>query len=453
MYILRNAMSNINRNKGRILLIGIVTTALIAVATVAFSINTTTNALKEDYKERFGSEVFVQPDFEKIQESNGTMMFEDMSNELKVKLGKSEHLKESTFIYSAMASGEDIDPIEDEKSANGNGGMSMAIPNDGGEAVNPEFQIKGYSHEKDIRGFANGERKLTSGSLTEEANAAIISENLAKENDLKIGDSLKLKLLNGEIIELKITGLYQDMTQEEIIYGPVMDPKNEIIVTFATLETMANKDKDGNSIWLDATYMLKNPDLLEAFTEEARAQGMPESMKMATDEMSYNQIVKPMETISESSMLYLTIILVFGAGLLITLSVLTVRERKYEIGVLRAMGMKRGRVARGLIYESLITTGFALLIGIMLGAMVSKPVGDYMLANPSKNDNMGYGVVMMNSGGNNDVEETKEFNPAFTPQLVAQVSGLALVISMVATSVGVIYVMRHEPMQILAERN
>ncbi|MFU2108463.1 FtsX-like permease family protein [Paenibacillus larvae] len=43
------------------------------------------------------------------------------------------------------------------------------------------------------------------------------------------------------------------------------------------------------------------------------------------------------------SVTYIVIVLVLGAVILILLSSIAIRERKYEIGVLRAIGMKKGK--------------------------------------------------------------------------------------------------------------
>lgn len=55
---------------------------------------------------------------------------------------------------------------------------------------------------------------------------------------------------------------------------------------------------------------------------------------------SYNQIVGPVEGLSSVSSTFLIIVLIFGGISIAVISSIAIRERKYEIGVLRAMGMK-----------------------------------------------------------------------------------------------------------------
>ncbi len=51
MYILKNAMKNIWRNKGRNITIGIIMLGIIVSTVVAFSINTTTDEIIKNYKD------------------------------------------------------------------------------------------------------------------------------------------------------------------------------------------------------------------------------------------------------------------------------------------------------------------------------------------------------------------------------------------------------------------
>lgn len=80
MYIIKNAIKNIARNKGRNLLLGFIIFALILATTVALVINATSRGIIEDYKTRFGSKVTLSVDFDKLMEdvkpdANGMVAF------------------------------------------------------------------------------------------------------------------------------------------------------------------------------------------------------------------------------------------------------------------------------------------------------------------------------------------------------------------------------------------
>ncbi|MGL5694146.1 MAG: hypothetical protein ACRCXA_08715, partial [Peptostreptococcaceae bacterium] len=68
MYIFKNALKNLVRNKGRNALLGIIMTAILSCTAISILINTTSNEIIKDYKNRFGAEVFIQSNMEKTQE-------------------------------------------------------------------------------------------------------------------------------------------------------------------------------------------------------------------------------------------------------------------------------------------------------------------------------------------------------------------------------------------------
>ena len=98
-----------------------------------------------------------------------------------------------------------------------------------------------------------------------------------------------------------------------------------------------------------------------------------------TDSASYESIVGPVEGLKGISITFVIIVLLFGATILILLASIAIRERKYEIGVLRAMGMKKIKVAAGLWTETLAITIICLVLGLAVGTMVAQPVANIML--------------------------------------------------------------------------
>ena len=123
MYLFKNAMKNLGRNKGRNIIVGIVMVSVLALSSISLVINATSDKIKDAYKEMYGSEVFVQADIEKLI-ANGTeqFLYEELTNEQAEKLKKSESLKETKVIYglSALSSTSKPIEVEDDSEATGN---------------------------------------------------------------------------------------------------------------------------------------------------------------------------------------------------------------------------------------------------------------------------------------------------------------------------------------------
>lgn len=447
MYLFKNAMKNLGRNKGRNIIVGIVMVSVLALSSISLVINATSDKIKDAYKETYGSEVFVLADIEKMI-ANGTeqFLYEELTNEQADKLKQSENLKETKVIYGVSALSSTSKPIEVEDDSDSSGNIIM---NGGG--VVADFKISAYSDMKFMEDFDNGTRKLLEGRISEGKNEALVSKEFAELNKLKLGDTFKIGYAEDKSeMELTVAGIFLDTVSNNLGFIPFaeMNPKNEIIVTEETLLDYMGTNEWGYRFY---TFYLKNPDLLKAFNDEAHEIGMSENLMMTTDTGRYQQMVGPIEGIAKTSMNMLWLILIFGSGLVVLMSVLSVRERKYEVGVLRAIGMKKKQLMKTFLYESLIMMIACLMLGMGVGGLMAKPVSSMMLEQQKSSPQTG--MIGSISIGGPAQEELDIGDVQFSTKAFLQVSTVGLLIALVSTSVGVVYVMRYEPMEILSERN
>ena len=96
MYILRNSIKNLFRNKGRNIIIAIIIFLMLTFTAVSVIINSTTDKIIKKYKEQFGSEIYLQYDEEKIRENEkatGWADIPEITDKVKLKLANSEYLR------------------------------------------------------------------------------------------------------------------------------------------------------------------------------------------------------------------------------------------------------------------------------------------------------------------------------------------------------------------------
>ena len=145
------------------------------------------------------------------------------------------------------------------------------------------------------------------------------------------------------------------------------------------------------------------------------------------------------------------------------LSSIAIRERKYEIGVLRAMGMQKLKVIAGLWTETLAITIICLMIGLGVGTLVAQPVSNVMLdqqiaaaEQASKNNSGMSGSGMMSSSSGNtgqDTEPLKDLNVSLQWVTILEIIGIALVLSSLSGVIATRKITKYEPIKILMERN
>lgn len=467
MYILKNAMKNIWRNKSRNILLGTIILGIIVSTVVAFSINTTADGIIKDYKNRFGSEVTLAPDMEKLmnQVKNTGNKLEDVKSEQYFDFAQSEYLKESIFTSEIGALSKKLKTIDENVDDNNGGVMISSTIGADGKPVQmtpPKMKVLGNSSIESLEEFKTGKRKIIDGEIYKEKDECIVSKEVAELNNIKVGDFIELNKAtdeNGEPYKLKVSGVYLDTTEE---YGgmpfksPYMNRRNEILTNFETMKGISGDEQ----LYIQAKYYLKNPDMIKDFEKEIRAKGLPEVYNVSTDEVSYNKIVGPVEGLGSITLMFVFVVLGLGSVILILLNTLSIRERKYEIGVLRAIGMKKGKVAVGLIYESLIITAICLVIGIGAGSVLSQPVSNSLLqkqieAQKNSNDATGQGGMIFSVAapmGSASEETISEIDVTLNVKAILEVTGVALLIVLVSSVVGVSYITKYEPRKILTER-
>ncbi|WP_195336280.1 ABC transporter permease [Paraclostridium bifermentans] len=471
MYIFKNALKNLARNKGRNILLGVIMIAILSCVAISVVINTTSGEIIKDYKNRFGSEVFIQPDLEKMMEKaqkDGRESIESISPkyDLLEKLSKSEYLKETIFIasyggYSDKLKSLDQDEYEKNNKNSSNTGVAVAGGKERSEnAKESNLTINGGLNSAGLEEFKKGDRKVTDGNMPTKDGEAIVSEDFAKLNNLKVGDTFKVQNPDNpdkyDPLELTISGIYYDGTESQD-YGfkhPMMNRKNEIITTFDTLK--AYKVKTDNDLIVEAKFFLKDPDLLSEFNEEAHKLGLNNLYDVSTDSQSYDEIVKPVEGLQKVANIFMILVLCFGGSILILISILGIRERKYEIGVLRAMGMKKGKVALGLIFETLSTIAISLVVGLSIASLSAQSISNVLLKSQieAQNQSASEGMMFrMGGGAAPNVDPITNLNVHLNSEAIVGITLIALLLGAISIGIGIIYIMRFEPRKILSERN
>lgn len=457
MYIIKNAIKNIGRNRGRNILTAIIIFAIILTTAISIIINTTTSTIIEDYKSRFGSEVMIS--FDESQRIPADQ-YKPLTTQQQISFGESELLLSKTLSASLPIVPKGLESLGDSGSDEGGSvgsGSEMEI-------IDPKAMLTG-SDRKDIsRDFTDGHRKITSGKMYEKMDECIVSEQYAELNHLSVGDKIEISSYYANkpmTHQLTISGIYSDTTMvgKTSPYQFALENRNnEILVSFETI-TQLEMFKSNPYNGVDAQFVLKSPEMISEFEKEVRAKGLQDYYKVSTDEASYNKIVGPVEGLAKIANTFLVVVLVLGSAILILLSVLSIRERKYEIGVLRAMGMKKVKVALGLLTESIVITAICLCLGLSAGGLVSQPVADSMLQNQieiAEQDN----TLMNNNGGaaslkdmNNTAKPLSNIDISLNGEAILKIVFISLALAGVSSLVGILYITKYEPMKILSERN
>jgi putative ABC transport system permease protein len=212
------------------------------------------------------------------------------------------------------------------------------------------------------------------------------------------------------------------------------------------------KESNRNPRGVDAVYYLKKPELLTVFETELRSKGLPDGYAVKTDESAFESVAGPVESLNELALTFLLVVLTLGAIVMALLSVIAIRERKYEIGVLRAMGMKKSKVALGLWIEIIAVTCICFALGMGAGTALSQPVSDAMMAGQTRVSSAGSTSLADRLNGTDD-NQPEAVDISVNGITALEIFGVSILLASIAGVLSVSQITKSEPIEILMERN
>lgn len=473
MYILKNAIKNLGRNKGRSFMVLMIALLTLTSVTLSFSIKTLSDTAITHYQNSFCVDATIDYDWEKLEqdfppkitENKDGSITEESSFELPeisfedyLEYADSQYVKGVKYNVSCSFACDTLTSVPDntregEEWVSLEGmtldeiltyfGVSTKEELFDSGIIESEDELQrildskrdlvgtliGYTDLSIVDDFADNANKLESGHFPERDSECIVSSKYAEHNNLNIGDTISISgpsKSDKEPMTLTITGTYA-AHRAEASAETLGDVYGNVYTTFNTV-----KNSGFHYIWVgNAVYELGSPEDAELFEKELHEKGLNEYriLSYSSSSNEYTKNTEPLRNISRIAEVFTLAVSVIGAAILLLISFFNIRERKYEIGVLRAMGMKKSDIAKGMVYETLMIMLISFVLSILLGLALTKPIATVLLGHLT-------GV-----------------NTMLPPAAILLSAIMAFLFSVVAGLFSVFTVMRHEPMQILAERN
>lgn len=387
MYILKNSIKSIWRNRGRSILTGAVMLITVAVISSALSINRAAVRAISEYRDKYGSIVTVSPDIDKLIETGPGQQqsYQSSVNIAGITPGQYEEFAQSALLKGSSieavmpAASSTLKAVETEKS-----GAVVAEPMPGAEgATMPTMKIVGVAGTAGPEDFTQGLRKITFGRMYQNDGECVVSADLASLNDLHVGDTITVINVTGKgqpTLSLTVTGVYSDSTNNyggQPLQYSYMNRRNEILTTLETVAGTEGAENPGVSI--QAAYYLKDPGLLKTFAEELRRKGLPDAYSVNFDSAGFEMTAGPAMRLKTLSVVAAAAAAVLGGTAIVLITLAGLRRRRQELAALRLMGMKQGRLARGLLYETLLIALVCTFLGVAAGAATAQPAANAMM--------------------------------------------------------------------------
>lgn len=497
MYIVKNAYKSIIRTKGRNILIFILVLLIAVSACVALSVRNNAESAKMSAYNSLTITAQINTNRQGIM-GGGKFDRDSMMGQLSQSLtleemnfyAQSEYV--DNFYYSTSVGMNVLDgfTIYDTSSSSSFGFSNFGSGMMGGSRNMSDITVIGYSSHDAMTTFINGENVICDGSVFEQNstdNTCVISYELALLNDLSVGDAIQIYNPQKEeqAYTLTVCGIFQNKASDAYA--------NTVFMSYLSLnaiieDTINYAEESENNYGMtistalraviSGTYVFTDIERYENFCADVEMMGLNTEIYTVSsiDINQYEKSVVPLESLGKFTMLFFIVVLLVGGGILVIFNMFTVRERKYEIGVLAAIGMKKEKVAAQFLIEAFLVTFTAIIVGAGIGAAISQPIGDYLLQEQIASVETTANTMSMNFGGQFQGSKSSRFgnfaymqNPnnsnfpapiEYSDTLAAttdftvllNLMGISLLLTVIASSVGMISVLRYEPLKILSER-
>ena len=490
MYILKNAIISIKRNKGRNLLIGIIITVIACATTITLAIKNSANSLINSYQNKYdvaatiginresmhnfldknkdASETEKEENKEKM--TNNFKEISNISSEDIDKYGNSKYVKSYYYKSSIGINSNSLEKVTNSTSSSQSNEDNYHGPHPGKEdfknTSNADFTLVGYSSTKGMEDFISGKYSIKKGSISNDikSDTCVINSELATSNNIKVGDKITLKDPDNDTntITLEVTGIYEETSDKDDTMGMFTSSANMIITNITVINKITSNNTD-IEVSTTPTFILTDKNVIDKFTKEIEEKGLSEYLTINTNLDEVESATSTISNVANFATTFLIITLIIGAIVLFIINMINIRERKYEIGVLRTIGMKKRLLTTQFILELLIVAVVSLGIGAGIGTATSVPVANHLLSqeiNSSKNElnhiNKNFGnnrEEFKHMNGITNIKKIDKINAVVDIKVLGELYIIGIVLTLVSSSASMISIQKFSPLTILKERS
>lgn len=337
----------------------------------------------------------------------------------------------------------------------GNSGVGFTPPPDTGgrtgsgtgqvtRTFTPPVVVTGTNDVTSAAAFSGAKASITSGLTLDPAkntDEALVGKTLAAKNNLSVGSNFTAY---GKTI--KVTGIYDS--------GNTFSNAG-LVMSLPSLQRLSSQP---NAV-TDAVVTVNSIDNLASATSAIKSQ-LGTAADVVSNQDSANQAVAPLENVKSIALLSLLGALAAGAVIILLTMMMIVRERRREIGVMKAIGSSNLKTMVQFISEAVTLTVLGLIVGLVIGAAASSSITKVLVNNSTSNsassqttNQQGPGAARGRRGlrgfGNNSLTGINNIKASVGPGIIAYGAGAALVIAVVGSALPALFISRIRPAEVM----
>ena len=350
MRIIKRAYLYVTRKKGKSILLFFILLIMATFVLTGLSTQKASQEAQKNLREALGGEFYVSvelsesnPYFRVVDDGEGTL---DLYTELPVTQDMINAIMEISGIEKYDAS------VQTLVSTNltifpGN------VPLKG--ELNNKVYARTVAGTENNSFFQSGIMELAEGKhiTGNESNAAVISRDMADQNNLRIGDSISLQA--DEEAEVKIIGIYEIRKPDPAFTSVVTYEKleNQIFIDTSALQSLFGDMPMG---FYEVAFSVYDPAQLDSIMAEVKGLSAIDwrAFKVAADNQTYLDAAAPLQKLQALVSSIIWVIVLVSAVILSLILTMWGRSRIHETGVFLSLGIGKMRIIGQYLAEVLL---------------------------------------------------------------------------------------------------
>jgi putative ABC transport system permease protein len=303
-----------------------------------------------------------------------------------------------------------------------------------------EFKMGIFSYGSDdltqLSSFGGGSIKLSSGEMPNasgEENVAIVGSDLATKNSLKVGSTF--------------TAYGTTITVKGIFDAGNKFSNNIVVFPLKTLQKLSGQTGEISS----AIVTVDSIENLESTLKEIQT-ALGDTADVVSQENTANNAVEPLQNISNITVYGLIGSLGAGSVTILLLMIIIVRERKREIGILKALGSSNYKIMLQYASESLTLVGISSIVGFIFGILFSNNILGMLVSGVSSGRGPGGGMGRGMIGGMGNMLQLgslKSLQTSLSWENILIGVGAVMIIAIIGSAVPSFLISKIKPNEVL----
>lgn len=259
--------------------------------------------------------------------------------------------------------------------------------NDGSGAITrtftPPVLITGVSDASSASTYGGNSVTFASGSAfdaSKDENVAVVGKSIAEKNSLNVGSTF-----TAYGATVKVVGIYDA--------GNTF-ANNGVFVPISTLQRLSAQPNTVSN----AVVTVDSVDNLDAAVKAIET-SLGTKADVVSNQDTAKTAVEPLESVKTISTYSVIGALMAGAIIILLTMMMIVRERRREIGVMKAIGSSNFKTVFQFVCEAVTLTFLGLIVGLIISVFASQPITKVLVNNSTSTSSGGTVQIQGGAGG------------------------------------------------------